>query len=46
MDARSEKLFGDMSNARNSGPSSKTEVGQNGRTFYFERGNNVQSGTR
>jgi hypothetical protein len=46
MDAGSKKLPKDNWNARNSKPSAKIEVGQKGRTFYFERGNNVQSGTR
>jgi hypothetical protein len=37
MDVGNEKLFGDMSNAKNSQPSSKTKVGQKCKTFYCER---------
>jgi hypothetical protein len=46
MDVGSKNLFRDMSNARNSQPSSKIKVGQKGKTFHFERKNYVQSGTR
>jgi hypothetical protein len=41
MDARSENLFRNKSNARNFELSSKTKVGQKGKNLYFERGNNV-----
>jgi hypothetical protein len=41
MDAGSEKLFGDRSNAKNSKLSSKIEVGQKGITLYSKRMNNV-----
>jgi hypothetical protein len=41
MDVGSEELFGDKSDAKNFEPSSKTKLGQKGRTFYLERGNNV-----
>jgi hypothetical protein len=41
MDVRSEKLFEDKSNVKNSEPSSKTKVGQKGKNLYFEGRNNV-----
>jgi len=41
MDAKSETLFRDGSNAKNSEPSSKIEIGQKGGTLYFERGKYV-----
>ncbi len=41
MDVGNEKLFGDMSNAKNFEPSLEIEVGQKGKTLYFERWNNV-----
>jgi hypothetical protein len=41
MDARNEELLKDKLNANNSKFSSKIEVSQNGRTLYFEIGNNV-----
>jgi len=34
----SKNLFRDRSDARNFEPNSKTEVGQQGRTFHFKRG--------
>ncbi len=37
MDVGSENLFRNESDARNSELSSKTKVGQKGKTFYFER---------
>jgi hypothetical protein len=46
MDVGSEKTFQDKSDAKNSEPNSKTKVGQKGIILYFERRNNVQSGTR
>jgi hypothetical protein len=46
MDARNENLFKNKLDARNSKHGSEIEVGYKGRTFYFERGNYVQSGTR
>jgi len=49
MDARSENLLRDRSDARNSKPRSKTKVGQKGRTLYSERAERriyVQIGTR
>jgi hypothetical protein len=44
MDARSKKLLGDGLNAKIFRPSSKIKVSQKGKTFYSERGNNVQVG--
>jgi hypothetical protein len=41
MDARSENLFRDKSNAKNSEPNLETKVGHNGITLYFERRNYV-----
>jgi hypothetical protein len=41
MDARSEELFGDRSDAKNFEPGSKTKVNEKGKTLYFERRNNV-----
>jgi hypothetical protein len=41
MDVGSKNLFKNMSNARNFEPSFETKVGQNGKTFHFERGNYV-----
>jgi len=41
MDVRSEELFGNKSDAKNSKPSLETKVGQKGKTFYFEGRNNV-----
>ncbi len=46
MDVRSEELFKDRLDARNFELSSKIRVSQKGRALYFERGKNVQSGTR
>jgi hypothetical protein len=46
MNARSEELFKNKSNAKNFEPSLATKVSQNGRTLYFERRNNVQNGTK
>jgi hypothetical protein len=46
MDVGSEELFGNKLDAKNSKRSSKTKVGQKGRTLYSERGNNVLNGTR
>jgi hypothetical protein len=46
MDVGSKNLFKDRSDARNCEPSSKTKVGEKGRTFHFERKNYVHSGTR
>jgi hypothetical protein len=46
MDARNENLFKNKSDVKNFEPGSETEVGYKGKTFYFERGNYVQSGTR
>ncbi len=46
MDIRSENLFRDGSNVKNSEPNLKTKVGQKGRHLYSKRGNYVQSGTR
>jgi hypothetical protein len=46
MDARSENLLTNTSNARNSELSSKIEIGKKGKTFYSERGNYVQSGDK
>ncbi len=46
MDVRSEELFGNKSDAKNSKPSSETKVGQKGKTLYSKRGNYVQNGTR
>jgi len=46
MDVGSKNLLKDRSNAKNSKPSSKIEVGEKGKTFHFERRNYVQSGTR
>jgi hypothetical protein len=46
MDARSKNLFRDQLDAKNSEVSSKTKVGHKGKTFHFEKGNHVQSGTR
>ncbi len=41
MDIRSEKLFRDGSNVKNSEPNLKTKVGQKGRHLYSKRGNYV-----
>jgi hypothetical protein len=41
VDARSEKLFKDLSNFRNFELSSKIKVNQKGKTFYSLKGNNV-----
>jgi len=41
MDAGNEKLFGDKLDAKNFEPNLKIEVDQKGKTFYFERGNNL-----
>jgi hypothetical protein len=41
MDVGSEKLFGNKSDAINSEPNSKTEVGKKGKTLYSKKGNNV-----
>jgi hypothetical protein len=41
MDARNENLFRDKLDAKNFEPISKIEVGQKGKTLYFERGNYV-----
>jgi hypothetical protein len=46
MDARSEELFRNRLNARNYKLSSKTKVGQKGKTIYSKRGKNVQIGTK
>jgi hypothetical protein len=46
MDVGSKKLLKDRSNVRNSKLNPKTKIGQKGRTLYFEKGNNVQSGTK
>jgi hypothetical protein len=46
MDARSKNLFKDMLNAMNSKLSSKTKVGQKGKTIHSERKNYVQNMTR
>jgi hypothetical protein len=46
MDVGSENLFRDRLDARNYEPSSETEIGQKGRTLYFERRNYVLNGTR
>jgi hypothetical protein len=39
VDAGSEELIGDMSNAINSKPSPKTKISQKDKTLYFEKGN-------
>jgi hypothetical protein len=41
MDAATEKLLRDRSNAKNYKPSLETEVSQNGKTHYSKRGNNI-----
>jgi hypothetical protein len=41
MDVRSKNIFRNMLDAINFESSSKTKVGQNGKTFHFERGNYV-----
>jgi hypothetical protein len=41
MDARNENLFRDKLHAKNSKPNLETEVGQKGRTLYYERRNYV-----
>ncbi len=46
MNTRSEKLLGNMLDAKNFDPSSETKVSQKGKTLYSKRRNNVQSGTR
>ncbi len=46
MDAGSKNLFRDRSNAKNYEPNLKTEVGQKGKTFPFERRNLVHNGTK
>jgi len=46
VDARSEELFKDRLDARNFELSSKIKVSQKGSALYYERGKNVQSGTR
>jgi len=46
MDVGSKKLSKDRSNAINFELGSKTKIGQKSKTFYFEKGNNVQSGIR
>jgi hypothetical protein len=44
MDVGSKNLFRDRLDAKNSKPNSIIEVGHKGKTFYFKRGNYVQSG--
>jgi hypothetical protein len=46
MDVRSKNMFRDRSDVRNIEPSSKTKVGQKGKTFHSEIGNYVQSGIK
>jgi hypothetical protein len=46
MDAGSKNLFRHRLDVRNFEPSSKTKVGQKGKTLYFKRGNYVYSGTK
>jgi len=46
MDASSEELIGDMTNAINFDFSQEIEISQKGKTFYSERRDNVQNGTR
>jgi len=46
MDASSEELLGDMTNAINFDFSQEIEISQKSKTFYSERKNNVQNGTR
>jgi hypothetical protein len=46
MDARSENLFRDRSNAINLNLAQKIQVGWKNKTFYSKRGNYVHSGTR
>jgi hypothetical protein len=36
MDAKNEELVGDGSNVKNSKPSLKTKINQNGKTLYFK----------
>ncbi len=46
MDVGSEEIFGDKLDAKKFQLNSKIKVGQKSKTFYYEKGNNVQSGTR
>jgi hypothetical protein len=46
MDARSEKVLRDRSNARNFKLKSEIEVSRENKTFYFKRGEKVNSGIK
>jgi hypothetical protein len=46
VDVGNEKLFKNTLDAKNSKPSLEIEVSQKGTTFYFEKRNNVHSGTK
>jgi hypothetical protein len=46
MDARSEKVLRDRSNARNFKLNSEIEVNRKNKTLYSKRGGNVKSGIK